>query len=189
MPTAIYGVNRYGDPLAVYGKAVTRKPMTPDNLSTLTMTPADKTALLAAITTLNGLAATYSVNIPIDQKKTYAVIGQGRAGMDEVFIRSMNDHPDLMPSYVSLADVNVDRNFRIDIKDVVSPLSNIVEGLMDAELLANSDNYMAYTAYYNNVKMAAKRGVPGADAELAKLALFFPSTRRQAAPATTTTPH
>ena len=163
--------------------------MTPDNLSTLTMDPADKIALAGATTTLAGLAAKYSVNIPVDQKKTYTVIGQSRAGMDEAFIRSMNDHPDLIPSYVVLADVNVDRNFRIDIKDIVSPLSNIVEGLMDAELLANSDNYMAYTAYYNNVKMAAKRGVPGADAELAKLALFFPSTRRQAAPATTTTPH
>ena len=189
MPTAIYGVSRYGDPIAVYGKAAQRTPMTPDNLSTQSMDPADKTALLAAITTLAGLAAKYSVNIPVDQKKTYVVIGQGRAGMDEVFIRSMTDNPSMVPSYVLLADVNVDRNFRKDIKDVVAPLSNIIEGLSDAELLANSDNYMAYTAYYNNVKMAAKRGVPGADAELAKLSPFFPSTRRQAQPATTTTPH
>ena len=163
--------------------------MTPDNLSTLSMTPADKTALLGAISTLAGLAATYSVNIPVDQKKTYTVIGQSRAGMDEVFIRSMTDNPAMLPSFVVLADVNIDRNFRRDLKDVMSPLSNIIEGLSDAEMLANSDNYMAYTAYYNNVKQAAKRGVPGADAELAKLSPFFPSTRRQAQPATTTTPH
>ena len=192
MPTAIYGVSRYGDPLAVYGKAATKenRSMTPDNLSTLTMTPADKTALLAAITTLAGLAATYSVNIPVDEKKNYAVIGQGRAGMDEVFIRSMTDNPGMVPSYVVMADVNVDRTFRKDIKDVVAPLSNIIEGLSDAELLANSDNFMAYTAYYNNVKMAAKRGVAGADAELAKLQPFFATGRRAAKPATTTTtPH
>ena len=108
--------------------------------------------------------------------------------MDEVFIRSMTDNPGLVPNYVLLADVNIDRNFRKDIKDVVAPLSNIIEGLSDAETLANSDNYMAYTAYYNNVKQAAKRGVPGADAELAKLSPFFPSTRRQTPPATPTTP-
>ena len=189
MPTAIYGVSRYGDPLAVYGKAVRKAPMTPDNLSTLSMTPADKTALLAAITTLAGLAATYSVNIPVDQKKTYAVIGQGRAGMDEVFIRSMNDNPTMVPAFVVMADVNIDRNFRKDIKDVVAQLSNIIEGLSDAELLANSDNFMAYTAYYNNVKMAAKRGVPGADAELAKLQPFFPTGRRTTQPVQTATPH
>ena len=189
MPTAIYGVSRYGDLTAVYGKAARRTPMTPDNLSTLTMTPADKTALLAAITTLAGLAATYSVNIPADQKKSYVVIGQSRAGMDEVFIRSMTDNPGLLPSYVLMADVNVDRNFRKDIKDVIASLGNIVEGLSDAETLANSDNFMAYTAYYNNVKQAAKRGVAGADTELAKLSPFFPSTRRQTPPATTTTPH
>ena len=163
--------------------------MTPDNLSTLTMTPADKTALLAAITALMNLAAKYSVNIPVDEKKTYAVIGQGRAGMDEVFIRSMTDNPTMLPGYVLMADVSIDRAFRLDVKDVVAPLSNIVEGLLDAELLANSDNFMAYTAYYNNVKMAAKRGVPGADAELAKLQPFFPTGRRTTQPAQPTTPH
>ena len=189
MPTAIYGKSRYGDPTAVYGKAKESHAMTPDTLSTLPMTPADKTALLAAITTLATAAATYSANVPVDEKKNYAVIGQGRAGMDEVFIRSMTDNPTMVPGFVVMADVNVDRNFRKDIKDVVAPLSNIIEGLSDAELLANSDNFMAYTAYYNNVKQATKRGVPGADAELAKLQPFFPTGRRTTQPAQPTTPH
>ena len=158
--------------------------MTPDNLSTLTMTPADKTALLAAITTLAGLAATYSANIPVDKKKDYAVIRIARAGMDETFLRSMTDNPNLVPSFVLMPDVNVDRAFRIDVKDVIAPIEQIVEGLADAETLANSDNFMAYSAYYNNVKMAAKRGVAGADTELAKLEPFFTTGRRQAQPAT-----
>ena len=101
MPTAIYGVSRYGDPHAVYGKATRKEShiMTPDNLSTLTMLPADKTALLAAITALATAAGPYSANIPADQKKEYAVIGQARAGMDEVFIRSMTNNPSLLPSF------------------------------------------------------------------------------------------
>ena len=166
--------------------------MTPDNLSILTMTPEDKTALLAATTTLAGLAAKYSANIPADKKKDYAVIRIARAGMDEVFLRSMTDNPNLVPSFVIMPDVNVDRNFRKDIKDVVAPIEQIVEGLSDAETLANSDNYKAYTAYYNNVQMAAARGVPGADTELAKLTPFFATGRRQATAkinTTTTTPH
>ena len=189
MPTAIYGVSRYGDPHAVYGKATRKEShiMTPDNLSTLSMLPADKTALLAAITALAAAAAPYSANIPAEEKKQYAVIGQGRAGMDEVFLRSMTDNPTLVPSFVALADVNIDRNFRRDVKDVVAPLQNAIEGLLDAETLANSDNFMAYSAYYNNVKLAAKRGVPGADTELAKLAPFFPTGRRPATSTTTTT--
>ena len=110
--------------------------------------------------------------------------------MDEVFIRSMTDNPSMGPGFVVMADVNVDRNFRKDVKDVVSQLSNIIEWLLDAETLANSDNFMAYTAYFNNVKAAAKRGVPGADIELAKIQPFFPSPRRQqTATTTTTTPH
>ena len=164
--------------------------MTPDNLSTLSMTPADKTALLAAIATLNGLAATYSANIPAGDKNTYTIIGQTRAGMDEVYLRSMNDNPTLVPNFVLMTDVMVDRNFRRDIKDIVAPLQRIIEGLADAETLANSDNFMAYSAYYNNVKAAAKRGVPGADTELAKIQPFFPSPRRQPpATKTTTTPN
>ena len=186
MPTAIYGVSRYGDPTAVYGKAAQRTPMTPDNLSTLSMTPADKTALLAAITTLAGLAATYSANIPVDKKAHYTFIGTGRAGMDEVFIRSMSDNPGLLPGFVKLTDVNQDHDFRVDVKDVLSPLEQVIEGLQDAELLANSDNFMAYSAYYNNVQMAANRGVAGADTELAKLAPFFVIGRRPAKAKTTT---
>jgi hypothetical protein len=169
MPTAIYGVSRYGDPLAVYGKAATRTAMTPDNLSTLSMDPADKIALLAAITTVAGLAAKYSANIPAGDKNTYTVIGQTRAGMDEVYLRSMNDNPTLVPNFVNMADVLVDRNFRRDVKDVIAPLQRIIEGLADAETLANSDNFMAYSAYYNNVKAGAKRGVAGGDTELAKI--------------------
>src|ERR1043166_5162804 len=116
MPTAIYGVSRYGDPNAVYGKAAPtapRKAMTPDNLSEYSMSPTDKTNLLAAITTVAGLAANYSANIPAADKKTYTVIGQNRAGMDDVFIRSMTDNPSMVPVYVVMADVNVDRGFRV----------------------------------------------------------------------------
>jgi hypothetical protein len=155
--------------------------MSTDNLNTLSMTPEDKAALGQATATLAGLATKYSVNIPAEQKKQYAVIGTGRAGMDEVFLRSLTDNPNLVPSYVVMADVNLDRGFRKDIKDVVAPIQAIVEGLLDAETLANSDNYMAYLAYYNNVKMAAKRGVPGADTVLTKLASFFPTGRRTTA--------
>ena len=189
MPTAIYGVDVYGDPHAVYGKTASKEnhSMTPDNLSALTMTSEDKTALITAITTLAGLAATYSANIPVDKKAHYTFIGTGRAGMDEVFIRSMSDNPGLLPGFVKLTDVNQDHDFRVDVKDVVAPLEQVVEGLQDAELLANSDNYMAYSAYYNNVQMAAARGVPGADTELAKLAPYFVIGRRTAKVKTTST--
>src|SRR5690242_19343825 len=111
MPTAIYGVSRYGDPHAVYGKAATRTAMTPDNLSTYSMTAQDKTDLLAAIGTVATLAAKYSANIPAADKNTYTVIGKNRAGMDEVFIRSMTDNPTMVPVYVVMADVNIDRTF------------------------------------------------------------------------------
>ena len=185
MPTAIYGVSHYGDPFAVYGKAQPEpRQMAQDNLSTMTMPSADKTAILAAIATLATAVQPYMVNIPAADKKKYAIIGTARAGMDEVFIRSMTDNPGLIPNYVVLADVNVDRQYRVDVKDVVAEIQPLVEGLLDSELLANSDNYLAYLAYYNNVKMAAKRNVPGADTELAKLTPFFPTGRRQPAPAT-----
>jgi hypothetical protein len=87
--------------------------------------------------------------------------------MDETFLRSMTDNPNLVPSYVSMTDVNQDLNSRKDLKDVVAHIQGVVEGLLDAETLANSDNYQAFLAYYNNVKMAALRNVPGSDTELA----------------------
>jgi hypothetical protein len=106
--------DRWDDPNLVWGPLPepTRRAMTPDNMSTLSMTAEDKAALTAATATLAGLAAKYSANIPAAEKKQYAVIGTSRAGMDEVFLRSMADNPGLVPSYVVMGDVNIDRTFR-----------------------------------------------------------------------------
>ena len=155
--------------------------MSTGNLIAKTVTPADKAAFLAKVAELAGLAATYSSNVPVDDKKNYAIIGQKRAGMDEVFTRSMTDNPGLVPSFVVMADLTQDRGFRVDVKDMTAPLQTLIEGLQDSDLLASNDCFLHYTAYYNNVKMAALRNVPGADTELAKLQVFFPTGRRQPA--------
>lgn len=172
--------DRWNDPLLVWGPL--RPPenhiMTPDNTIAMDIDPAVKTTFFAKLAEAAAVIAPYLSNVSADDKKHYASIGDKRAGMDEVFLRSMADNPGLVPSYVKMSDVNQDRRFRIGIKDMVAPLEALVNGLTDSALLASHDNFLAYTAYYNNVQMAAERNSPGATAELAKLSLFFPSGRR-----------
>lgn len=157
--------------------------MSQDNKIAITVDPAVKTAFQQKITEALALVAPYLSNVPVSEKKRYATIGQARAGMDEVFLRSMAENPTLVPGFVVMDDVQQDRQFRVDLKDMAAQLQPLVEGLEDSALLAGSDNFMAYSAYYNSVKMAALRDVPGADAEQAKLAPFFPGGRRTAPPA------
>jgi hypothetical protein len=112
-------------------------------------------------------------NIPAGQKRKFSGIAKERAGLDEVCIRLMQQHPELIPPGVSLAEVQKDVALRKALKDVKSPAVELVEILNDTELIGATDSMKAYRWLYEGVKAAAKHDVPGADAAVEELAPFF----------------
>lgn len=116
---------------------------------------------------------TFLRNIPKDQKRKYSGIAKARAGLDEVCVRIMIEHPELVPVGISLAEVQKDIAFRKDCKDMNSPVLQLGESLTDTEMVGATDSMKAYRWLYAHIKECAKHNVAGADAIVAQLAPFF----------------
>ena len=107
--------------------------------------------------------------------------------MDTDFLNAMTAHPELVPSYVSMTELNKDKELRRQFARLIGPAAELCEALADTNALAAHDSMMAYLSFYSAAKDAAKRNVPGADTLVASLAKYFPTGRRPA-PAKNPTP-
>lgn len=177
---AIYGVDSYGDPDAVYGSEATppeeNRVMSQDNKISVVIDPAVKAQIKQKAAELLALMP-WGINIPAGDKTKYTTIKEKRAGMDDVFVNLINARPDLVPSYVSPAEVMKDLNFRKDLAEIRTYIAPIVEVIDDSDTLASSDSYNQYSAIKHTVDTAAHRNVPGADTYKAQIDPFFPGSR------------
>ena len=177
---AVWGQDVWGDPDAVYGPETTppevNRVMSQDNKISVVIDPAVKLQIKQKAAELLALMP-WAVNIPAGDKTQYTTIKEKRAGMDDVFVNIINSRPDLVPSYVSPAEVMKDLNFRKDLAEIRTYIAPVVEIIDDSDTLASSDSYNAYSAIKHTVDTAADRSVPGTDTIKAQIDPFFPGSR------------
>ncbi|MES2707480.1 MAG: hypothetical protein V4726_12860 [Verrucomicrobiota bacterium] len=77
-----------------------------------------------------------------------------------------------------------DRRLIGDLLPSFRELTPILQALEDTLALANADNYMSDLSFYQSVKQAAKRGVPGAASIYDDLKSRFPGRARSGGEAT-----
>jgi len=152
-----------------------------DNRISVTLTDATVTDVLGHLGNIHS-ALNFLVNLTPEERKSLVSIGTARAGMDTDFVNAMTAHPELVPSYVNMTEVNKDKEFRRQMARLITPFMELCEALSDTNALAASDSMMAYSSFYASAKEAARRNVPGADTIVDNLAKYFPQGRR-AAPA------
>lgn len=116
----------------------------------------------------------FLLNLTAEEKSSLPKMSTIRDGMDETFSQEMAAHGDLVPSFVDMAEVGTDRSLRTDLRDILQRVAALCEAVEDTMTAAGSDTYLAYLSFYNNVKQAAKRNVPGANTVLDNLRRFFP---------------
>lgn len=163
------------------------KPMASDNRISLEITPAQKTALVNAVTALKTALDGITINLTKDERQTLPKIGDKTIAFDEKCAAYMAARPELVPSFLDVAELAKDRALIADLLPCLREISPICEGLEDTVTLAYSDVYVADLAFHQNVKQAAKRGVPGTDTIYDDLKTRFPG-RPKAEPPTPPTP-
>ncbi len=146
--------------------------MDEDNQISVVIDAAAKSGFIGKVGEARALL-TFLRNIPADKKGRYSGIAKARAGLDDVCVRLMQAHPELVPSWIVMAEVLKDVVFRKDMKDMILSLMELVETMQDTSLLSSSDSMKAYRAFYESVKSAAKHNVAGADTMVAQIAPFF----------------
>jgi hypothetical protein len=89
-------------------------------------------------------------------------------------------NPSLVPGYVDLKEWAKDVKLAEDLLKLYRPLAQLVSQLDDSLTLAGSEAMMASLAFYNNLKGAAKAGVPGTKPMLEDLSSRFPGRPKNA---------
>lgn len=146
---------------------------TMDNRISATLSPADKSAILTKLNEIEALLPIL-LNLTVDEKSSLPKMSAIRDGMDEAFSQEMAAHPEMLPNYVDMAELTLDRALRTALRDLHQQMCALCEGIEDTMTAAGVDTYLAYLSFYNNVKQAAKRNVPGANTVLDNLKRFFP---------------
>lgn len=144
-----------------------------DNKISATLSAQDVTDVLAAFATIKAKMP-FLVNLTPAERKSLPTLGTERGAMDDAFSSAMAAHPELVPSFVDVAEMAKDRALWLQLADLLQCGAEVCEGIEDTHALAGSDIYMAYLSFYQNVKQAARRGVVGADATYQNLRRFFP---------------
>jgi hypothetical protein len=156
--------------------------MSDDNRISAVLTDETVRQIIAYYDAIDALLP-FNISLTIDQRRTIPNISTERGAMDDAFMTQMSAHPDLVPSFVDMEEVSRDRELRKKLLQLIARDEHTREKFIDANHCAGSDNYQAYMAFYANVKLAAKRNVPGINAVLADLQRFFPSRSNTAKPA------
>ena len=168
--------DRWNDPNLVYGPleqpAAPMKAISKDNLISAVITAAAKAAAIQKIKDSRDQIPVLG-SMENSDKGGFQVIGTARAGMDQTFIRHMQDHPELMPGFINPTEVVNDKEYRCDLIEIRAVVKDYLDALDDTISMASHDSYMAYRAIYDSVKAAAARGVPAADVLLPEEAAFF----------------
>jgi hypothetical protein len=95
-------------------------------------------------------------------------------------------NPDLVPSYLDIAEVTKDRDLRNVMDPILNSIATLAQDVEDTETIVGSEIYNAIRGFYLNCQEAAKRGVTTAQAVVDVLAKYFARPGRTPKPPTPT---
>lgn len=147
--------------------------MSEANRISIAIAAADKTAFITKAQELRTAALAFAETLTAADRQTIPTIGTERSAMVAKFDMHMAAHPEFVPSFVSMAEKNKDSAAFGTAFEMLIPVKEVVDLLVDTLHLLGADLLVAYLAFYGNVQLAAKNKVPGADVILADLKPFF----------------
>ncbi|MBL9114228.1 MAG: hypothetical protein JNJ83_04425 [Verrucomicrobiaceae bacterium] len=149
-----------------------KHPMTNDNKISATLSAQDMTDILAAFATVKAKMP-FLINLSLEEKRRMPTISTERGGMVDTFTMEMDAHPDLIPGFLDLPELVMDKALFLQLDELRAKAEELCEGIKDTQQAVGSDMYLAYLSFYNSVKQAVKRSVVGADAIFQNLRRFF----------------
>jgi len=157
-------------------------PMTNDNRVSATISPADITAILAAITTIR-TKLPFLIPVGAQERLELPKLGEKTIGFHEKCTAYMASNPEFLPGFIQPAEVGKDISLRDQIHQFLPQLLELVSLVTGTEMVVGSEIYMADLAYYQSVREAARRGRAGAEDIYVDLQSRFPGAPSKAAAA------
>lgn len=145
-----------------------------DNRISAEVTAANKTAILTKIVEIKGNLP-FLINLTKNERIQMPKFGPASLAFDEQCATYMASAPNLIPPFVTLAEVTKDRALRLVLSDIVRELRKLCEMVDDTLMQVGSEIWLADLSFYQTVRQAARRDVPGADTIYDDLKERFPT--------------
>jgi len=92
----------------------------------------------------------------------------------------MESHPEFLPGFIDVTEVEKDRALRTQMILIAGELDNLSRQVDDTLTIVASEIWMADLAYYQSVREATKRNLPGAQDIQDDLSQRFPGSAKSA---------
>ena len=156
--------------------------MPEDNRISATLIDADKQAILDAVVLIK-TKLPFLLDLTPDDRVSLPKMGDGSLAFDEKCAVYMDSLPTLVPGFVNVAEVKKDRALRNQLAGVAAELIALGQSMDSTMMVIASEQWMADLSFYQSVRQAAKRGVPGAQAAYDDLSQRFPGNATKTAAA------
>lgn len=127
----------------------------------------------------------FLINLSPQDRKDLPKLGDKSVGFDEKCQAYMESNPEFLPGFVDTAELDRDRALRSQLLRLAPDLMALAEQIEDTLTALGSEIVMVDFAYYQGVREAARRGLPGAQLIYDDLRARFPGSGRPVSKAKT----
>jgi len=150
---------------------------------TIVIPPDVLTQVLDLQTQVKTLLAPYLVALTPDERRGIPKMSDKTVTFVSKTLEYANAYPQFAPAYLNMEGLQIDVKAVDDLTSVEQLVENLASQVSDSIMLSGSEAYVAALTFYNSVKEAARRNVPGAKAIYDDLKMRFEQSRKKAVPA------
>lgn len=148
------------------------------------LTPANITAINAALASIETTLSGKTVNLTPEERQKYGSINE----QNKLLVSKVNDYRQSQPQFnspqVDWTEFQNDLAARTSLDSFLNRLDSITEQISDTKILHDNDNYQQSLTQYSYVSYMANENVPGTTSIKEDLGQFFNRTATETPPAT-----
>ena len=154
--------------------------MSLNNRISIEITADQSAAIAAAFEQLKtALAPVLVINLTAEERKSMLKMGDKTLAFVNKTLEYAAQNPNLVPSYVDLAEARKDNELTADIYGIFQQLSTLLRAMEDIGMVAGGEAYEAALVIYHSIKGASRSNIPGIQAIYDDLKQRFPGRGKQ----------
>ena len=155
--------------------------MATQNLISSALSAADKTTVQTAIATINAKLP-FLISLTSTERKGGIKLGDKSVAFVGKAIGYAQANPTLVPGYVNMVEILKDYNMQKDLLDIQQWMVSLIQKIEDTQQEAGVEAFNSILAFYQAVRIAAEKDVPGARAIYTDLNQRFPGHKAKTIP-------
>jgi len=155
--------------------------MATQNLLSAVLPAADKTTVQTAIQTINAKLP-FLISLTSEERRGGVKLGDKSVAFVGKAINYAQANPTLVPGYVNMVEIVKDYNMQKDLIDIQQWMASLLQKIEDTQQEAGVEAFNSILAFYQAVRVASEKDVPGARAIYTDLNQRFPGRKVKVIP-------